>query len=237
MRGKCRAQGKDEKKMKNRKHIVVFLLAVSLLLTLAACGGHDDTEINNGQQRYSLEHPEPLPDGMEDTKGYIGDEKYRNDVKLTCTLQSGYEVTLGMGDKDAGSNAVYLNPTCSNPNGAVFYIEAERMMFPQYSTPMELATVKLADFPAMDTNSIAAFQWYEDIMGVDAGYHDVDNYGVAWQDSSLVDGDSGSETLTIKVCDKVTGEELGTVVAHIDYDAENDIYFLADLNEVLDNAA
>lgn len=39
MRGKCRAQGKDEKKMKNRKHIVVFLLAVSLLLTLAACGG------------------------------------------------------------------------------------------------------------------------------------------------------------------------------------------------------
>ena len=38
--------------MKNRKHIVVFLLAVSLLLTLAACGGHDDAEINNGQQRY-----------------------------------------------------------------------------------------------------------------------------------------------------------------------------------------
>lgn len=105
--------------MKNRKHIVVFLLAVSLLLTLAACGGHDDAEINNGQQRYSLEHPEPIPDGMEDTKGYIGDGKYRNDVKLTCTLQSGYEVTLGMGDKDAGSNAVYLNPTCSNPNGAV----------------------------------------------------------------------------------------------------------------------
>ena len=99
MRGKCRAQGKDEKKMKNRKHIVVFLLAVSLLLTLAACGGHDDAEINNGQQRYSLEHPEPLPDGMEDTKGYIGDGKYRNDVKLTCTLQSGYEVTLGMGDR------------------------------------------------------------------------------------------------------------------------------------------
>lgn len=58
MRGKCRAQGKDERKMKNRKHIVVFLLAVSLLLTLAACGGHDDAEINNGQQRYSLEHPD-----------------------------------------------------------------------------------------------------------------------------------------------------------------------------------
>ena len=237
MRGKCRAQGKDEKKMKNRKHIVVFLLAVSLLLTLAACGGHDDAVINNGQQRYSLEHPEPLPDGMEDTKGYIGDGKYRNDVKLTCTLQSGYEVTLGMGDKEAGSNAVYLNPTCSNPNGAVFYIEAERMMFPQYSTPMELATVKLADFPAMDTNSIAAFQWYEDTMGVDANYYNEYDYGVAWQDSILVDGDSGSETLTIKVCDKVTGEELGTIVAHIDYDAENDIYFLADLNEVLDSAA
>ncbi len=196
--------------MKNRKHIVVFLLAVSLLLTLAACGGHDDAEINNGQQRYSLEHPEPLPDGMEDTKGYIGDGKYRNDVKLTCTLQSGYEVTLGMGDKEAGSNAVYLNPTCSNPNGAVFYIEAERMMFPQYSTPMEL---------------------------VDANYYNEYDYGVAWQDSILVDGDSGSETLTIKVCDKVTGEELGTIVAHIDYDAENDIYFLADLNEVLDSAA
>ena len=163
--------------MKNRKHIVVFLLAVSLLLTLAACGGHDDAEINNGQQRYSLEHPEPLPDGMEDTKGYIGDGKYRNDVKLTCTLQSGYEVTLGMGDKEAGSNAVYLNPTCSNPNGAVFYIEAERMMFPQYSTPMELATVKLADFPAMDTNSIAAFQWYEDTMGVDANYYNEYGYG------------------------------------------------------------
>ena len=237
MRGKCRAQGKDEKKMKNRKHIVVFLLAVSLLLTLAACDGHDDAEINNGQQRYSLEHPEPLPDGMEDTKGYIGDGKYRNDVKLTCTLQSGYEVTLGMGDKEVGSNAVYLNPTCSNPNGAVFYIEAERMMFPQYSTPMELATVKLADFPAMDTNSIAAFQWYEDTMGVDANYYNEYDYGVAWQDSILVDGDSGSETLTIKVCDKVTGEELGTIVAHIDYDAENDIYFLADLNEVLDSAA
>ena len=223
--------------MKNRKHIVVFLLAVSLLLTLAACGGHDDAEINSGQQRYSLEHPEPLPDGMEDTKGYIGDGKYRNDVKLTCTLQSGYEVTLGMGDKEAGSNAVYLNPTCSNPNGAVFYIEAERMMFPQYSTPMELATVKLADFPAMDTNSIAAFQWYEDTMGVDANYYNEYDYGVAWQDSILVDGDSGSEALTIKVCDKVTGEELGTIVAHIDYDAENDIYFLADLNEVLDSAA
>lgn len=174
---------------------------------------------------------------MEDTKGYIGDGKYRNDVKLTCTLQSGYEVTLGMGDKEAGSNAVYLNPTCSNPNGAVFYIEAERMMFPQYSTPMELATVKLADFPAMDTNSIAAFQWYEDTMGVDANYYNEYDYGVAWQDSILVDGDSGSKTLTIKVCDKVTGEELGTIVAHIDYDAENDIYFLADLNEVLDSAA
>ena len=59
--------------MKNRKHIVVFLLAVSLLLTLAACGGQDYAEINNGQQRYSLEHPEPLTDGMEDTQGYIGD--------------------------------------------------------------------------------------------------------------------------------------------------------------------
>ena len=51
-----------------------------------------------------------------------------------------------------------------------------------------------------------------------------------------MDGDSGSETLTIKVCDKVTGEELGTVVAHIDYDAENDIYFLADMSEVIENA-
>jgi len=237
MRGKCRAQGKDEKKMKNRKHIVVFLLAVSLLLTLAPRGGRGGGGGKKRQPRGSLEHPEPLPDGMEDTKGYIGDGKYRNDVKLTCTLQSGYEVTLGMGDKEAGSNAVYLNPTCSNPNGAVFYIEAERMMFPQYSTPMELATVKLADFPAMDTNSIAAFQWYEDTMGVDANYYNEYDYGVAWQDSILVDGDSGSETLTIKVCDKVTGEELGTIVAHIDYDAENDIYFLADLNEVLDSAA
>ena len=217
------------------KKYLVLVLAALMLLTIAGCGKKNGDNPAD-DPKYNLENPEPIPDGMEDTKGYIGDGKYRNDVKLTCTLQSGYEVTLGMGDKDAGSNAVYLNPTCSNPNGAVFYIEAERMMFPQYSTPMELATVKRADFPAMDTNSIAAFQWYEDIMGVDAVYHDVDNYGVAWQDSSLVDGDSGSETLTIKVCDKVTGEELGTVVAHIDYDAENDIYFLADMSEVIENA-
>ena len=208
------------------KKYLVLVLAALMLLTIAGCGKKNGDNPAD-DPKYNLENPEPIPDGMEDTKG---------DVKLTCTLQSGYEVTLGMGDKDAGSNAVYLNPTCSNPNGAVFYIEAERMMFPQYSTPMELATVKLADFPAMDTNSIAAFQWYEDIMGVDAAYHDVDNYGVAWQDSSLVDGDSGSETLTIKVCDKVTGEELGTVVAHINYDAENDIYFLADMSEVIENA-
>lgn len=217
------------------KKYIVLAMAALMLLTIAGCGNKNGDNPAD-DPKYNLENPEPIPDGMEDTKGYIGDGKYRNDVKLTCTLQSGYEVTLGMGDKDAGSNAVYLNPTCSNPNGAVFYIDAERMMFPQYSTPMELATVKLADFPTMDTNSIAAFQWYEDIMGVDAAYHDVDNYGVAWQDSSLVDGDSGSETLTIKVCDKVSGEELGTVVAHIDYDAENDIYFLADMSEVIENA-
>lgn len=121
--------------MKNRKHIVVFLLAVSLLLTLAACGGHDDAEINNGQQRYSLEHPEPLPDGMEDTKGYIGDGKYRNDVKLTCTLQSGYEVTLGMGDKEAGSNAVYLNPTCSNPQRCGFLYRSRAYDVPSVFYP------------------------------------------------------------------------------------------------------
>lgn len=217
------------------KKFIALTLAVLMALTIVGCGKKDKDE-DTGEPQYNLENPEPIPDGEEDSKGYIGDGKYRNDIKLSCTLESGYEVTLGMGDKDAGVNAIYLNPTCNDPNGAVFYIEAERMMFPQYSTPMELATVKLADFPAMDTNSIAAFQWYEDIMGVDAVYHDVDNYGVAWQDSILVDGDSGSETLTIKVCDKVTGEELGTVVAHIDYDAENDIYFLADMSEVIEGA-
>lgn len=248
--------------MKIAKQIIGFLLALSLPLVLIACGDGMDTPKSGGSKRqyddsipaelegdkynlhnYSLETADGIyydangermgdaADGVAHTKNY------RNDVTVSCKLASGYTVTLGMGDKEAGSNAVYLNPTCSNPNGAVFYIEAERMMFPQYSTPMELATVKLADFPAMDTNSIAAFQWYEDTMGVDANYYNEYDYGVAWQDSILVDGDSGSETLTIKVCDKVTGEELGTIVAHIDYDAENDIYFLADLNEVLDSAA
>lgn len=36
MRGKCRAQGKDERKMKIAKQIIGFLLALSLPLVLIA---------------------------------------------------------------------------------------------------------------------------------------------------------------------------------------------------------
>jgi len=217
------------------KKYLVLVLAALMLLTIAGCGKKNGDNPAD-DPKYNLENPEPIPDGMEDSNGWVADGNYRNDVKLTCTLQSGYEVTLGMGDSNAGANAIYLNPFCSAPDGAAFYFTANRVML-RYSTDKGLATNTIDTFPSMETNSIAAFKSQGEIKGLDAVYHGIDNYGIAWQDSNLTDGSGDkNDTLTIKVCDKVTGEELGTVVAHIDYDAENDIYFLADMSEVIENA-
>ena len=107
------------------KKFIALTLAVLMALTIVGCGKKDKDE-DTGEPQYNLENPEPIPDGEEDSQGYIGDGKYRNDIKLSCTLESGYEVTLGMGDKDAGVNAIYLNPTCNDPNGAAFYSASVR---------------------------------------------------------------------------------------------------------------
>ena len=217
------------------KKFIALTLAVLMALTIVGCGKKDKDE-DTGEPQYNLENPEPIPDGEEDSQGYIGDGKYRNDIKLSCTLESGYEVTLGMGDKDAGVNAIYLNPTCNDPNGAAFYIKCERTTYPLYFMPEEYATVKRQDFYTMDTNSIAAFTWYDDVLGIDATYRDVNKLGVAGQDSILVDGYNGNETLTIRVCDKATGEDLGSFIAHINYNKAADVYYLADMSAVIEGA-
>ena len=74
------------------------------------------------------------------------------------------------------------------------------------------------------------------MLGIDATYRDVNKFGVAWQDSILVDGYNGNETLTIRVCDKATGEDLGSFIAHINYDKAADVYYLADMSAVIEGA-
>lgn len=145
MRGKCRAQGKDERKMKIAKQIIGFLLALSLPLVLIACGDGTDTPKGGGSKRqyddsvpaelegdkynlhnYSLEtadgnyydeNGEKLWDAAD---GVAHTKNYRNDVTASCKLASGYTVTLGMGDASVGTGAIYLNPTTDNPKGTTY---------------------------------------------------------------------------------------------------------------------
>ena len=65
MRGTCRAQGKDERKMKVAKQIIGFLLALSLPLVLIACGDGTDTPKSGGSKR---QYDDSVPAELEGDK-------------------------------------------------------------------------------------------------------------------------------------------------------------------------
>lgn len=231
-----------------KKTVVLILAATLLVFTLAACGKKDkkdditpdiplteDGEIApSGTESYhSLEHPDSqidTPHGEEDAKGWLYTYNYDNGVKLSCELLNGDTVTLGMGDAEIGVNAIYLNPTCSNPNGAVFYIEGSRGIYIRFDVDQDYVETKLADFPKLDAKNIAAYRWGENTFGVDASYNDEYNFGVAWQNNLLSDGKGQyGDTLLIEVRDRMDDTLMGMLKAEIFYDADINRYCLTSL--------
>lgn len=228
-----------------KKTVVLIFAAVLLAFALAACGKVDkkdndtpdfplteDGEIapSGTESRRSLEHPVETPRGEEDTTGWLYTRNYDNSVKLSCELPSGDTVTLGAGDAEIGINAIYLNPVCSNPNGAVFYIKGSRGIYIRFDVDQDYVETKLADFPKLDAKNIAAYRWGEDTFGVDASYNDEYNFGVAWQNNLLSDGKGQyGDTLNIEVRDRMDDTLMGELKAEIYYDGDINRYYLTSL--------
>lgn len=159
------------------------------------------------------------------------DRRYANNKVLTCTLNNGDTLSVGIDlGAQAFQDALYLNLSSS-------YAERASVGYYVYSTPYDV-TPQYGEWQTTST----AFEGNQHNFIVQntldqlkpATYTDAENYGVMWMDERM----GGSETMAgdadiyIRAVSLGKGKLLGSCKATVKYDAAQDVYQLDSLTNM-----